>query len=663
MGSPKTPTPAVISSLANIGERLVVSRDNHAEMLEILKRTHGIFVGIKGKDLTLITCDPPGRTDTETFIAVPLEDPQADLVHKHEWQHVFFLTDLRARLEFVKLYADRILIGTSVLSGTGRAPPGTSSQTWDVADVNRRLTLETFLHSLCNGIDDIRVASLWHQIYPHSAEAIEDRWRTILLTTNRFKEDIILYVMAHGLGITSQQMGPSRWSKWDQLLIDNMSMVKGKGFPAVLVAARVILDHIIADVMMEFLPPQPAMGSGQPGAAQGPAPPRRLALSKTPKRSAPDPAQAQGKPESSEAEKAKMDLLDKLVKGSEPTTKDVRFADTPEVPKTPDQNFQKTKQTVSAALGVSTEAQIEFVMAASQRDMEAVLNSLRSQNSRMTNDQRLLQGLDGVVKFRDVLPSTVLEQELGPEDVRLISTLRRTFVRLMDRVKRVLSDSGSTLNPAAYIDLMLGNSNGDVFEEDMSTKGFSALILIDMSGSMRDKWVTVSRTSKCLAKALKFPFSDFEVWGFSSDRADKKAVIFRFQDVEKGYDGDGVIGAWGLTPMHLAIEVAIRKMKQMPGSAKHLFVLTDGLPTHVGGKHVVTASHGDLVRDIQKSVRAARQDGVNVVGLVIGGAVGDRDANTMFGGQRFWQRTEAKTLFKNMTDLVSKAFAGYLRGK
>lgn len=640
--------------------------NKHAEMLEILKRTHGIFVGIHGRDISLITCDPPGRTDTETFVAVPLEDQEADLVHKHEWQHIFFKSDLRARADFVKQYAARVLIGTApAVSGpTGRAPIGTANAVWSAEATNRQTALEIFLHSFCNGIDDIRVASLWHQIYPHSAEQIEERWRKILLTTNRFRTDIILYAMGHGLGLTSGQMSPSIWSKYDQVFIDNMNAVKGKGFPAVLVSARIILDHIIGDVMREFLPPQPQNQSAPPpnqGQAQ-PAPARLKAGRKSAiNRPPPDPRFMPS--QVAEGEKAKTDLISNMVEESKKTTKDTRFADTPEPPKTSDPNHKKTQQTVDAALGVSTQAQIDIVMANAQREMDAILATLQNQSSRLTNDQRLLQGLDGKARFWDVKPGMVNEQELLAEDIRLVATMRRTFLRLMDKSRRVLSDSGNELNPSAYIDLLLGNSDGDVFEEDESSKGFSALVLIDMSGSMKDKWVTVSRAAKSLAKALKFPFSDFEVWGFSSDRMQPAALIFRFQDVEKGYDGNGVVGAWGLTPLHIAIDVAIRRMRQMPGSARHLFVLTDGMPTHVGAQRGIAAVHGDLVRDIGESVKKARQVGVSVIGLVIGGEVRDRDATTMFGHKKYWQRTGAKTLFSNMTGLVEKAFTGYLRGR
>ena len=88
---------------------------------------------------------------------------------------------------------------------------------------------------------------------------------------------------------------------------------------------------------------------------------------------------------------------------------------------------------------------------------------------------------------------------------------------------------------AAYIDLLAGSGEGEVFEDEGVSKGFSALVLLDMSGSMESVWDDVSAACSVLARALKFPFSKFEVWGFNGN-ADGKVFLYRFLDPEKGYE-------------------------------------------------------------------------------------------------------------------------------
>lgn len=647
------------------------------ERTEMIRRTHGIFVGIHGKEIALTTCNPPGRTDVETFIAIPIEDPRADLVHKHEWQHILFRTDLRARAGFVDKYAERLLIGI---------PPSSQDQL--------RSKLVIFLHAFCNGLDDLRVASLWHRVYPHSAEEIEDRWRAILYGTPTMKNDIIFYMMAKGLGLGQYEIGTSPWDKYGQLFIDNTAKVKGMGFPAVLVTARVILDHIMKDVMDEFLadlpPPPQSADPGGAGAGTTPDPAPRASRLSTKKGSIKRPSKPEEKKEEGEkgdgggtgdgsdgdgaapssdlglkevraqakAVHAKARMLGDMISAKSP--QDSRFADTMEAPTLFDPNPCKTQATIAAALGVGDDAQINRVLHQAQKEMEQILRAMKAQPKQLSSDQRLLQGLENTVDFQDVPATGVLEQTLTTEDGHLIQTMKRAFIRLRDRKRRSLSDSGSTLDPTAFIDMLMG-SDGDIFEDETCTRGFSALILLDMSGSMLGDWEKVARAAKVLAKSVKSPMTTFEVWGFSS-QASSKATIFRFLDTEKGYNGPGVRGAWGMTPLQQALEVAMRRAEQMPGNVRHVFVLTDGMPTHIRADGS-PRSRGGLLETIGKSVTAGRQQGVNVVGLVIGDQISDKDATRMFGHKRYWSRTDTDDLFKSMTELVERAFVSYLRGR
>lgn len=331
------------------------------------------------------------------------------------------------------------------------------------------------------------------------------------------------------------------------------------------------------------------------------------------------------------------------------------------MPSGPDLEYKNTQAMVRAAMGVTTPDQVAYVLEQSLVDINKVLEALRGTNTKRTPDEKLLQGLEGHVSFTDIRPTMVQELPLSIQDRRLVQVLKQSFIKLMDRRSRVRSESGSEFDANAYIDMIHGDGDDNIFREETGSRGFSSLILIDMSGSMQPKWGSVSRACKVLAKSMKFPFSRFEVWGFSSSH-DGKTSILRFEDTERGYMGASLRNIWGLTPLHQAVEVGVRRLQFMPGTAQHLFVLTDGYPTHFGLRHGTMPATEELVAAVSKNIRSGRQKGVNVAGLVLGWEVSDEAADVMFGHSRFWSRVgEEEDLFQGMVGLVKTAFSNYLR--
>ena len=201
--------------------------DSRQEAIDLLRRTHQIFCGIKGKDIALIPSNPPGRTDCESFISLPIEDPEAKLIHAHEWQHIFFHSNMRARQAFVDAYVGQL---------KQRVP---NEELWknNVAD---------FIHLFINALDDIRVCSLWELIYPLSAESVQDRWRYIISNSGRYKRDIVMLMMALGLGLRKPTLERSEWDRYESLLLDASQKVARRGFLTCLLAARAVIDTIIA---------------------------------------------------------------------------------------------------------------------------------------------------------------------------------------------------------------------------------------------------------------------------------------------------------------------------------------------------------------------------------------------------------------------------------
>jgi hypothetical protein len=606
------------------------------QTIDIISRTHQIFCGLRGKDLTLLYDNPPGRTDTETFISIPIEDPEAELILAHEWQHIVFKSNIRARTQFSDSYAAAL---------KARLP-----------DLNE-LMMGEFIHLLVNGLDDLRVCSLWKLIYPHSAGAIQDRWRRIILDSGRYQHDIIMFLMGLALGL-EDKMNRSEWMRYKGTLKDAVSKVILRGFPTCLLAARWVIESTLRDVSMlhttpksyNLLPPKPIQyipSSGTP----------------TPFQKAPEGA-ARVTPEEGALQ---VTSLIKLHHGStKPShhTKQLNaswsMGDMTVQPVGLDPEWESTASMVSMAMGVSNPTQVEKVLERSQLDVERILSELKNRSKVLTPSQRLLKGLEGSVEVRLVKASEVDDLVLYPSDEQIVQTLRHSFTRLMDRKRQVTSDSGSTLDPQAYIDFLNGSSNTDIFVDEESSKGFSAIILLDMSGSMREKWRTVSRACKVISKAMKFPTTRLEVWGFTSTEHGVASML-RFENPEKGYSGPGVGDVWGLTPLPQAVDVSIRRLHGMPGSVQHLLVLTDGYPTSLRSSH--SKDSESLFVEVARHIQAGRKKGVNTVGLLSGYEVNDAAATLMFGHPRFWERVSEnqEDLFNSLIALAKKSFVSYLR--
>jgi hypothetical protein len=609
------------------------------ERITLVKRTHDIFCGIYGKEIRLVGGDNPGHTDAESFVSVPLEDDQSDLIHKHEWQHLFMGSDLRAREKFVKEYAAQIRQG---------APTIHQGQ------------LETFLHYFVNGLDDLRVNDLWKKPYPQSAEDIEKRWAHIILAYGGYQQDLIMYSMAVGLGLkVGHQLLPSKWDPYLGVIEEGLTLVYGFGGVAPMVAAKFILDRMLQGLLESFLPitapsplplvPQSSEGSQRPSEGHGSkslAPPLLNRRTTTI-----DQLNAQ-----QSMSQAQTGLVDQLVGGSM-KSKSLDFFKDAKKPEGVDPNFQRTVSTVKAALGAATVQQIQKVLEDSKWEVEKAIKALLGKAKTLTADQKLLKGT-GKTTFRDVHPDQVELFELTPDDLFITDKLRGSFSRLMDKKRRRVSDIGSTIDMNAYVDFLTGTGDGEIFEEEWSERGFTSLILLDMSGSMSAHWDTVSRSCKVLAKAMKFPFSKFEVWGFSGNTKGQ-VFIHRFQDVEKGYTLKSE-EAWGTTPLHVAAEVAVRRLSQRAGTAQHLFVITDGVPM-AAGPSGESISPAHLMRSVAGTIRRGRKHGVNTVGLVLGESIPDAIAEMMFGTRR-WMRAEDETeMFVSLVGLVQSAFVSYLR--
>jgi hypothetical protein len=578
---------------------------SHVERIDLVRRTHDIFCGLSGKSITLVASNPPGRTDTEHYVAVPIEDPDVVLIHRHEWSHIFFKSNLHARDAFMERY------WTSLY-----------------APENHRDEVENTVANICNALDDVRVNSLWRRLYPASADAISQRWARKLqpsLVDRATMDALPPYILSVDLGI--EYPGTRSWGSVKRIIQHAVEMVRGRGYHAVLKAALYILEHVPQHYGIEEVLEPTAPGESVRT--------RRISRSKAVAQT--DQARA-----AAFFAKAGKPLQSKFMDAHSTSNVD------------PDR--ERTRKMLRAVLGNGPSSDLEELIQEEQQEIETI--STRLTASVPPSPSETLAKKSPSVQFVTLHSKDVVEQPLSEWDRRTVGSLRSMFMRLMDAKKRKRTDSGEVLDPQRYIDLMLGSGDPDIFIDDNRARGFSAVILVDMSSSMTRLWGAVSRACKMLALSMDFPFSHIEVWGFSGAMY---TVMFKFEDTKKGYmpvsRGNDV---WTLTPLHNALPVAINRALQLPGSPRHVFLVSDSDPQ--AGLDILGNTRGKLQQLVREAVAEGRKKKINIVPLVIGTKVPDPVLNVMYGARK-WVRVEEEQedLLHDMVDLVKKVFVNHLR--
>ena len=579
---------------------------NRRDEIELLRGRHEIFDGLSGKEMMLVSADPPGRTDTESYIAVPIEHPEAGVIHIHEWQHVIFKTKLHARDRFVGSYVEHIARQRERLD---------------------KRSVCDFVTLVANALDDLRVNSLWSVVWPGDAARVAARWQKLVAQSD--PGSFVMHLMGMGLGLT--RLSP--WRPYDELLREAAYRVYRHGYASVLTTTRWLLDQ-----MLEVLPVEEMEEEETPSVSSPMSPTRRLTRRR--------------QPENVERVEHGGRLLQRML--FQATKARNMLLDT-HLPVSPDLDPEATGKLVQAAMGRVAADELDVLLNESRRDMNTIVATLRARTKPEDPQKALTRDL-GTVHMRALDRHDVEELVLSPEDELLVDTLRSRFMQLMNLRGRKRSDSGGTLDPQRYMDLMLGSGESEIFLDERKTRGFSALLLSDMSGSMFSRWHTVSRACKVCAKSLSFPFSKLEVWGFSGTK-EGETVMYHFLESERGYfPTTHQPEAWGLTPLHVAIPVAVRRLRQMPGSVQHLFLVSDGDPQHMGA-----TSSAALRESVARGVNEALRLGINVVVILIGNTLPDAAANRMFGSRWVRISDNQEDFFHDLVRHVEKAFTSYLR--
>lgn len=531
-------------------------------------------------------------------IVVPFASPDVYELTEHELSHLVFQSDAHMREEFVKAY-----VGTLEQAFAAQSLPFDKTQA------------HCAIAALVGILDDARVLSLWSVRYPGSAERIRTLWRSAVPANivGRLEVDVgaLLYVRALGLGLGEElALTPAA--------DDAVARVQGRGFPVVLVAAR---EYLKAAVSL--------LGKLEESATDG----ERLV-----------------------AAKSVLGTMDTSVLPAEDVqpTKDRPSAEINEAAETAQEVLRADIEAVDVVDGAEDGglAKADADVRKTLGRMEAAVLQVKTENEyiRETANERIAF----VRAPQEGAPP------MSAEDLHTVDHLRSMFIREMGRRREALDEYGTAPDMNAWLQRRLTQGDAPVFRGHEVARGFNALVLLDLSQSMRDerKFVSAERACRIIAKALKFPFVDFSVWGFSADEG--LVHITRFSPLEERFDRENV---YGTTPTHVVVRAARTQLKPKTGN-KHIFLVTDGRPCFQPKLGEVQSL--ELIPVVRAEVDTARRAGIQVASLIIDARQGKVSFPTeavaaMLGDSRTWRRAYADEFAGALIDLVSSAFLRHLR--
>lgn len=645
-----------------------------------------------------------GKKDTlplvgQTVSCLACGSEQGYLGFEHEWQHILFKTDPKMAKVFIQAWATEL---------RRTAPHVDQGQ------------LEQFLFYVLNAFDDIRCNSLWELLYAGSADRIWQRWNRI--SSGRGAEansrNFIGFLFAVALGTPTTPDGP--FEQMRPYIEWGMQNVRYKGYQRALLVARMALDRCIHILLAQMPPaqPQPQTGGedGQEGQGAGndaggadagtdsAASDQRAGAPGQDGQGGPDqdggrvPAGAQSQSGASQSQDQGQGVLDptqasnalsSLLRHSGPFDEgeEHHLPEKSDPSSLTDAARAKLAQVLQADLG-DPELEIDLHTTTGFIDpgMQTAIDEFRDGVTQLSPDSQLMADAKAKILFLDVQPEGVDKNSriiLTSREVETVERMRGVFFRTLGRQKTQRSASGLSIDIDAAIQYDIDPSDPEIFEQDQNNQGFAYLTLCDMSGSMSGvPFRQVCHATEMLKQALHFPFVDGTLWGFRGGEGGKpgsggEVWMYRYHKACTGYLGTArmanrpkifPVECGGLTPMHSAVRVAVRHLltRIQSGMAKRLFLLTDGSPcgTKTDGKGL---PYWVLQQYVAKEIQWARQHGIQVYTLVIGGALEERESRLMFGSPRYWRNVDAgdneNSIDRVLQALVIQNFERYLKSR
>lgn len=584
-------------------------------------KTVDTFAGITQRKLWLKHADSAGHTDGHS-ITVDLNHPDMYRVVEHELSHILFRSDAVAKGKFVSEYTGKIL---KAAQDNGIAI--------DAASVSGLLDFTL------NVIEDHRVDVLWGMLYPGSAMLQKQRHHA---TTETFvghcHDSFLIYLMCVEGGC---EIPAGRLDVFRPLFEVALKQVEYKGFLATLITGKWLVTQLVSEIINQVR---------QSNQSSGPAD----LTSVTVETAAPITAQ--------ERVAGLVELLKhcKVPEEAREWKGDVRM---PEFKERGADVRAKQLTDMAMSSDLMDPEKLKAALEATRQEMEGIVERAREAvRGTPHRDDWLRKDAMTKVVFHDVDSEgdDVVAAPMIFEDQETVRRLRAVFTRVMGRRRYALDDVGVEVDIGAFIERRVTKMPVPIFRQEERGRGFKSLLLLDRSSSMKGpRTEQAERACRIIARALKFPFVQTDVWGFQSLKHGQ-VDISRFDRVLETYTSSQskVVGD---TPLHIAIRLATRYLEQ-GYETKQLIILTDGDPHYVqkGGSRVPLGTLQFWVRD---EVRNARRRGINVTCLMIGALAPKDRLLRMFGPPSNWKIISDEKLSSDLVGLVSSSFVRYLKSR
>lgn len=632
-----------------------------ADRKSAIYKTVSIFSDLT-KRVLWVRDGAPARTDGREII-VPFEDDDAYLLTEHEISHVLFKSNVQAKLLFVQKFVERIIkqaesTKVDLMNPVDGKKPKRGGVVF--ATYGR---LEALVDGIVQLLEDYRVESLWGVIYPGSFRLRTEMGRRIVREMDEKNNGPQTVLQAMCFPMVGMRVPEGRFKRFEPIFIEGFKMVRRRGFPATFVAARFLIAALVDELLSEaekqegddelvqedliFLlstsweEGDDAQQGSSSGAYRPPPGVNRLPKDRT---------------------EALKKILDDFC--DEPLD---RVAGKSDLELSQFQSRWDRDQANDMADKVlrimlqDANSTSDFLRK-TERQMKEIIDTARQALfKQLTPDEVLQKNAMARVVIHNA-SSSCGGDPLSLEEREAVKRLNSVFLRTLGRVRATLDSSGVEVDVDSCIQNRVTGRADPCFRKEELGRGFRGLLVVDRSGSMihPEKKIGSEQACRIIGAALALPFVKFEVWGFQSLN-DGQIDVTKFGRTVRSLDdrGSGEIG--GVTPLHTAVRLGIRQLMSEGSDAKHLFVVTDGLPEY--STRTGRVSTKALVRFVREEVLFGRKNGVNTIGVIIGEDLEDKVMQYMFGRREFWKRISLRTMQTDLVQLVASSFVRYLRNK
>lgn len=520
-----------------------------------------------------------GHTDCESFVAVPLHEPDAYLVGEHEISHCLFGTDPKLAKEVAEKATERLLLR----AGMKRTQPEAQQYA---------KKLDFLMHRLWNLLEDHRCWWLWCHIYPGGGSLLEERWRNIVQHDRLDEEcqkNLHSYLSRLSMGVVTPD-APDGFRRCDKPMKEALNLVEGVDAGACLAVTARLVDRI-ADELLDAYPP-----TRQEEAQQ-----------KLQQLAGLDPGE-----ESEEDEE-----------DNGPGDDDLHEGDSTRRP-TAAQHLQIQRLLSASDEDEDDEGPSSFsqVMQGGADKMEARIEAARQAMSlpRKGLEELKEEALSDACQQSGIEGHFVYPIRGLPGPSQAAAGIRHHLERVRMRLRQRLIDDGDDPDIESFIEAKLEQKLDDqpLFRQQKKEAGLELLVLIDVSGSMYGSGLTlVTQAVADVHEACRSLNVQLTLWGFS-DR------LYFFKTLGSPEGARGLV--MGGTSMVQALEVAAEWARDWK-SRRAIVLMTDGFPTTLRAKN----STGDCTRDLAAVLEEMRRDDLVLSVLAIGDAGSRATYDTAFG--------------------------------